>query len=319
MSSKFSILHPMKRIAAILLAAFAALSAAQTPQEDYVGKYSRLAITEMKRTGVPASVTLAQGILESGSGQSVLAKKANNHFGIKCHNDWKGKKFFQDDDTAGECFRVYPNADASFRDHSDFLRFRDRYRFLFELEPTDYKGWAAGLSKAGYATDPAYASKLIGIIEEYDLSRFDLGEESVPVAPAIIEKASERTREPLSEVVSVSLSRSVLERNGVPFVYAVEGDTYDYLARTYHLFLKEILLFNDRSANATLVPGEPVYLAMKKKKASRGLDKFVVEGDGESSWSIAQRFAVRESSLLKLNNLASGKVLSDGDTILLRK
>ena len=310
----------MKRIAAILAVAFVALSASLKPQESYIEKYCRLAVSEMKRTGVPASITLAQGILESRSGQSMLAVKANNHFGIKCHNDWRGRKIYQDDDARGECFRVYPNADASFKDHSDFLRFRDRYKFLFELDPTDYKGWAAGLSKAGYATDPGYASKLTGIIEEYGLSRFDLGEESVPEAPVRIEKASERVRQTAaSEVVSVSLSRTVLERNGVPFVYAVKGDTYEYLARANNLFLKEILSFNDRSQLCELVPGEPVFLARKKQKAARGLDKYVVEGDGESLWSIAQRFAVRESSLRKYNNITEGKVLCEGDTILLGK
>lgn len=308
----------MKRIASILIAALVAVTAAQTPQQKYIEKYSRLAVSEMKRTGVPASVTLAQGILESRSGQSALAQKANNHFGIKCHNDWKGKKYYQDDDEVGECFRVYANADASFRDHSDFLRYRDRYKFLFELDPTDYRSWAAGLSKAGYATDPSYASKLTGIIEEYDLSRFDKGQKSLPEAPARIERASERVLESSSEVVRVSLSRTVLERNGVPFIYAVKGDTYEYIARTYHLFLKEILLFNDRTEAVELTPGEPVYLAMKKKKASRGLSKFVVDEEPQTLWDISQRFAVRESSLLKYNNVALREPLGEGDTILLR-
>ena len=146
--------------------------AAESPQEEYIEQWYRVAVSEMYRSGVPASITLAQGLLESGYGQSELAVRANNHFGIKCH-DWRGQKVYFDDDRKGECFRKYPHAAASFRDHSDFLRYRDRYKFLFDLDPSDYKGWAYGLKKAGYATDPSYPRKLIGLIETYSLDRFD--------------------------------------------------------------------------------------------------------------------------------------------------
>ena len=134
---------------------------AQTPQEKYIAKYSAIAVNEMYRSGVPASITLAQGIIESGSGLSKLALDGNNHFGIKCHNNWSGKTIFADDDRKNECFRSYPTAEDSFRDHSDFLRYRDRYKFLFDYETTDYKSWAYGLKQAGYATSPTYAHKLI--------------------------------------------------------------------------------------------------------------------------------------------------------------
>ena len=156
----------------VLVGAILAVSADKSPQEKYIAKYSATAVREMYRTGVPASITLAQGLLESRYGQSELASKGNNHFGIKCH-DWKGKTMKVDDDRRNECFRVYGSADESFRDHSDFLRYRDRYKFLFENELTDYKAWAHGLKKAGYATDPQYASKLIKIIEDYNLSQYD--------------------------------------------------------------------------------------------------------------------------------------------------
>ena len=154
------------------LFAGAVAEAAESPQEEYIEQWYRVAVSEMYRSGVPASITLAQGLLESGYGRSELAVRANNHFGIKCH-DWRGQKVYFDDDRKGECFRKYPHAEASFRDHSDFLRYRDRYKFLFDLDPSDYKGWAYGLKKAGYATDPSYPRKLIGLIETYSLDRFD--------------------------------------------------------------------------------------------------------------------------------------------------
>lgn len=144
-----------------------------SPQEQYVIRYAPLAVAEMYRSGVPASITLAQGLLESRYGLSELAVSGNNHFGIKCHNNWRGGKIYHDDDRRGECFRKYDSPEESFRDHSDFLRYRDRYKFLFDLQPTDYKGWAYGLKKAGYATDPSYPAKLVRLIEEYDLHEYD--------------------------------------------------------------------------------------------------------------------------------------------------
>ena len=144
----------MKKIALLfaVLLPLLVLAGGDTPQEKYIAKYSAIAVSEMQRSGVPASITLAQGLLESRYGQSRLAAQGNNHFGIKCHN-WKGRKMYEDDDAKGECFRVYRSAEESFRDHSDFLRYQDRYKGLFELDPADYKGWARGLKKAGYATD----------------------------------------------------------------------------------------------------------------------------------------------------------------------
>ena len=148
-------------------------AAGQSQIESYIAQWAPTAVREMYRSGVPASITLAQGILESRYGLSTLAADGNNHFGIKCHKDWTGKKQYYDDDAKGECFRVYDTADESFRDHSDFLRYRDRYKFLFDFETTDYKSWAYGLKKAGYATDPGYPGKLIKYIEDYKLYEYD--------------------------------------------------------------------------------------------------------------------------------------------------
>ena len=307
----------------MLVSAVAAFS--DTPQQSYIEKYSSLAVEEMYRTGVPASITLAQGLLESGNGQSRLAVKGNNHFGIKCHNTWTGAKVYHDDDRKGECFRKYDSPEESFRDHSDFLRYRDRYKVLFDLELTDYRSWAYGLKTAGYATDPKYPEKLIRLIEEYRLYEYDTHkpeqtthhvEPQVPASPTVIEQV-----QPLSprqrETFSFALSRQMYSLNGVPFVYASEGETYASIAKANRLFLKEILKFNDLKEEKDLVPGTVVYLQKKKKKAAAGLEKYVVEGTQDLR-SISQRFAVRLDKLCKLNDIAPDHVLRDGDVLYLR-
>lgn len=301
------------RIAAIIPLFAILLASAANPREEYIEKYSGVAVSEMERTGVPASITLAQGLLESAAGNSTLARKANNHFGIKCHNDWTGECFHQDDDEKNECFRSYPAAEQSFRDHSDFLRFRDRYSSLFDLDPGDYKGWAYGLKKAGYATDPKYAEKLISIIEEYELSRFD-SFKAVPEAPSALERVTIVSS--INEEVSVSLRRPVYETNGVRYVLSMEGETYGKIARSYDLFKKEILRFNEADSDGELPAGTRVYIQKKKPRAARGLDKYVVDHDGETLSEISSRFAVSLKSLHNMNSLDD--VLKEGDTVKLR-
>ncbi len=334
----------------------------------------------MYRSGVPASITLAQGILESRYGLSALASEGNNHFGIKCHKDWKGKSMRYDDDAKGECFRVYDSADESFQDHSDFLRYRDRYKFLFDLKTTDYKGWAYGLKKAGYATDPNYPAKLIKYIEDYKLYEYDTMtyEESERIAESVEENSevargdsdvdfgrksasvkkekakkekakkdrkARRARKkrvkdesvsdvipasPLSleepkridksglEVFSFSLTREAYSRNGVPFITSVEGETYSNIAASYHLYLNELLRFNDLSCSEKLLPGTVVYLQAKKNQSEKGLDKYIVGEDDESLRDICQRFAVKMSSVMKMNGFPAGYEPREGDTIILR-
>ena len=314
----------MKRLLLVLMTVLLSIGAAKNPKLDYIDKYSDIAIKEMKRTGVPASITLAQGILESNAGQSVLATKGNNHFGIKCHNDWKGKTMKMDDNAPKECFRVYPNAEASFRDHSDFLRSRDRYKSLFELKQTDYKGWARGLKKAGYATDPGYADKLITLIEDYELYRFDKGVKVSVKPPLEIEEPKVVQLEPrpgmkYQESVTFSTARKVYSQNGVPFVYSEAGETYASIAASNGLFLKELLKFNDHEQELALEPGTMVYLARKKAQGPVGVNKYVVEKDGETFRDIAQRFGIRYAALQKLNIVLYGKTLEEGDTVILRK
>ena len=271
----------------------------------------------MVRSGVPASITLAQGMLESGSGMSKLATQGNNHFGIKCHKGWEGKSMKVDDDAPNECFRVYSSVADSYKDHSDFLRYRDRYKFLFDLERTDYKGWAYGLKKAGYATDPGYPAKLIKYIEEYKLYKYDVlskvEEKEVPLSPLVIE-APKMAREEFH----FPLTRELFSKNGVPFVYSLEGETYRSIAKYYHLFHQEILRFNDLRKDEELLPGTVVYLSFKENHTQPGLDKYIIEQAGENFHAICQRFAVKEKAILKLNGWKKAPFLAEGDEIKLR-
>lgn len=317
----------------------------QSPQKIYIEKYSPIAVEEMYRSGVPASITLAQGILESGSGRSTLAVQGNNHFGIKCHNNWQGQKVYHDDDAKGECFRKYDKAEDSYRDHSDFLRYRDRYKFLFDYEITDYKSWAHGLKKAGYATDSSYPKKLIGIIEEYALYEYDKKpfgfgkkEESksskketskkptsapapqkvtIPESPTQLE-AARPFKGRKKESFQFALSREMYSQNGVPFIYSVEGETFKSIAAANGLFLRELLKFNDLKKDVELLPGTVVYLQKKKKQAAKGVEMHVVE-EGETLRAIAQRYAVRLDKLCKLNGVEKEDFIREGDIIKLRK
>lgn len=299
----------------------------KSPQEIYIEQFASLAVEEMYRSGVPASITLAQGLLESRYGLSELAVKGNNHFGIKCHNNWKGGKMYHDDDQKGECFRKYPSPEQSYRDHSDFLRYRDRYKFLFDYKITDYKAWAHGLKKAGYATDPAYPSKLINLIEDYKLYEYDTKPKShtrsakkteeLPKSPNEIEQVQALTHDQRQDF-HFTVSREVYTRNGVPFVRTFEGETYADIAAANNLFLRELLRFNDLNKDMPLRPGTEVYLKPKKKQAVKGLEKHVVE-DGETMQSISQRYGVRLKNLYKMNDMAEYDVPREGDIIKLRK
>lgn len=324
----------------------------KSPQVVYIEQFSTLAVEEMYRSGIPASITLAQGLLESRYGLSELAVKGNNHFGIKCHNNWQGGKLYYDDDRKGECFRKYVSPEQSYRDHSDFLRYRERYKFLFDYKITDYKSWAYGLKKAGYATDPSYPKKLIQLIEDYRLYEYDTKPLSfavnekkaeapfkmtkvekkaakeakkalenipdhLPKSPAQIETVNVLTEEQRQDF-HFNMSREVLSLNGVPFVYSVEGDTYESLADSYNLFVRELLRINDMDSDAPLHPGTVVFLQKKKNQAVKGLEKHVIEA-GETMRGISQRYGVRLDALYKLNGMTEVDVPREGDIIRLRK
>lgn len=316
----------MKRCLLILLALMAALTAASdTPQNEYIKKYAPVAVSEMHRSGVPASITLAQGMLESRYGLSSLAAEGNNHFGIKCHRNWGGRTMRVNDDAPNECFRVYDSAEESFRDHSDFLRYQDRYKALFELKPTDYKGWAKGLKKAGYATDPKYAEKLIKIIEDYHLDKYDSGDVPRESPLKIEKKAQVEVKSPVrkgqaAESYSFRLERKVFKKNGILCVYAEPEDTYESIALEFNLFQKEILRFNDQAAMRPLKVGEVVYLKAKKRHAPSGLPMFVADDKAPGLWEISQRFGIKMKYLLKWNpGLTADYRPVDGDVIYLKK
>lgn len=319
-------------ISMMLVSLSAVFAQKKSAHEIYIEKYADMAVDEMYRSGVPASITLAQGLLESAAGQSELAVKANNHFAIKCHRSWTGPSVRKDDDMKNECFRKYKSPSESYRDHSDFLRYNDRYKFLFELEITDYKGWAHGLKKAGYATDKEYAPKLIDLIERYALHEYDHGSKKkhdkddrqekreIPEAPTQIEQARPIDSSKGGETFRFNLSRQLYSLNGVPFVYASEGETYESIARQYNLFLREILKYNDLSADRPLLPGTVVYLQKKKNRAAPGLDKYIVSEEHETDmWEISQRFAVKLSRLYRMNGTGVKYELREGDVIYLRE
>src|ERR1035437_9214137 len=206
------------------------LAVTQTPNPaylSYIEQYHQLAKKQEKEHGIPASIVLAQGLLESGAGQSDFAKQSNNHFGIKCNNDWTGQKIYHDDDQRSECFRKYDQVLDSYEDHAAFLKNRPRYSFLFDLNPADYDGWARGLKKEGYATDPTYAFKLISIIEDYNLHRFDLGQNA---SGNNADYSSDNESHSSIGTVKAFVNHEVVKVNGVKFVLSVPGDSYPGIA-----------------------------------------------------------------------------------------
>ena len=287
---------------------------------DYILKYKDAAISQMQSSGIPASITLAQACLESGFGTSRLAREGNNHFGIKCH-DYKGRKMYVDDDVKDDCFRVYDRVEDSFQDHSDFLRFRSRYAFLFDLDPTDYKGWVYGLKAAGYATDPQYAVRLIDLIERYGLQQYDtvVSPDELPVTPVVAKLPEQVELKESSPLYKISLQREILKRNNVMFVVANGYESFYSIAREFNLFRWEVLRFNDERKDRLLQDGEVVYIEAKKKQADKYLDKHVVE-EGESMRIISQQYAVKEKYLYKYNpGIPKGSDPAPGSIINLRK
>jgi hypothetical protein len=273
----------------------------------YFEVYKEMAIHEMNRGGVPASITLAQGALESGDGNSRLARDANNHFGIKCHEDWDGKKIFEDDDAKNECFRKYKSVEDSYRDHSDYLKAKTRYAFLFELDITDYKGWARGLKRAGYATSPSYAESLIRIIEEFDLNKID--------------RTGETARLPRKRTSNRSAgisTRSVMERNRVKYVLARAGDTFESITDEFGKLSWEIPQYNDISSSDTLAPGQVIFIQPKRNKAEVGKSVHVLK-EGETMYTVSQLYAIKLSKLYFMNQMNPGARPSVGAVLQLRK
>lgn len=263
---------------------------------SYIETYKELAIEQMERYHIPASITLAQGLFESAAGQSALSLRSNNHFGIKCGTGWNGKKTYHDDDASGECFRVYSSVRASYEDHSLFLKNRSRYASLFDLSQTDYRGWAHGLKKAGYATNPQYAQRLIDIIERYRLYEYDR------MTSKAVRTGVEMKMENLQGAYN---ERQVRLNNGLLLVVAREGETLSQIAAEFGVKEKKLIKYNDLYKGYRLSEGEYVYLEKKKRMASKEFfrQSYRIQA-GDSMHRISQAFGIRLKNLYKMNNMS---------------
>ena len=281
----------MKKLLLILIAyhIFVVNCPAQARWNERYQQYI-IAIEQMLKWKIPASITLAQGLFESGAGQSELAVKGNNHFGIKC-NGWNGRKVYHDDDARNECFRAYNNAFESYEDHSRFLSGSKRYASLFNLKTTDYKGWAKGLKAAGYATNPQYANKLIEIIQLYKLYQYDTA------------KGYDKFQ---TQQVKNGDLRHIYAFNKNYYLIARKGDTFRSIAKEVDVSYRKLAKYNERNKNDKLEEGEIVWLKKKRSKA------------GESMYSISQRYGIRLKKLYKINNLPPDYQIRVGEAIRLR-
>ena len=269
--------------------------------QQYIDQWSGVAVEQMNRYHIPASITLAQGLLESGAGRSDLARQGNNHFGIKCHNGWTGATVYFDDDIRNDCFRSYGSARESYEDHSLFLVNGRRYAGLFQLKQTDYKGWARGLKAAGYATNPRYADHLIEIIELYKLYEYDTGKHSVSVN------------------TSVSQDRDIYMFNDRLYIIARRGETFRSLGDELGISWRKLAKYNERDKKDALQDGEIIWLEKKARKAPKEFrNRPHVVKAGESMYSISQYYGIRLERLYKLNDLSPDYEIRVGDRLNLR-
>lgn len=317
------------------LTAFFTVLSATAQHDDAVKKYIALhwqmAIMEMQRTGVPASIKLAQGIHETGAGNSDLVKRSNNHFGIKCKSNWTGEKVYHDDDERGECFRSYGSSLESYKDHSNFLKGSPRYAFLFNLDPEDYKGWAFGLKKAGYATNIRYSYILISLIEKYDLQRYSLlalgklkdpdiqwadysAEPKVgPLTNAANNKIKADNR--LPETPREDYPEGIFEINNSRVVYANAGSSLRSIARQYNISYERLLEFNELKDIDILERAQLLYLQRKRKT---GTTRYHKVEPGQTPYAISQLAGLRLESLLEYNHLQHGMQPAAGQLIYLQ-
>jgi hypothetical protein len=294
-----------KTLLAIFFVCMGPLFGQQDPEYlAYIEKFKDIAIQEMRTGGIPASIKLAQAILESGAGKSKLATKANNHFGIKCHNGWDGKKMYHDDDARDECFRKYNKPEESFRDHTEFLRNRTRYAALFDLDVTDYKGWAHGLSKAGYATNPQYPQRLIRIIELYDLTRFD--RMALTGSGATAGSPDDLGPRPV-----------LTHPNSLRYIVVQEGDKLEAIAAEMRISVKKLLQFNEMSWEVIIKPGDILFLQSKRKRGP--MDFYHVNREDETMWAIAHHLGIRLESLYAFNKMQVGEQPVKGQQLWLRR
>lgn len=313
----------MKRILSIVCFFLAAnLTAQKLTTEDYINKYKDWAIENMRLKKVPASITLSQGILESSSGNSSLATKANNHFGIKCHKGWEGGTYYMDDDAPNECFRKYGSVFDSFNDHADFLLGRERYSGLFKLDITDYKAWAQGLKDAGYATNPKYATLLIDLIEKYKLYEYDL----VALDPKYANNNSSNNNNNSNNSNNNSngtnnteqVKNKVMFINGLKAVRVVGNQTKDEIALQFDIKTKQLIRFNELGSGDNLYDGQILFLEPKRNSAEPAYNVHIVKY-GDTFYSIAHQYGMKTQALMKKNNMWYGSIIKPGDQLNLRK
>ncbi|GAC1418035.1 MAG: glucosaminidase domain-containing protein [Flavisolibacter sp.] len=322
----------MKKITFLLVISLLSLQSLVHAQNSavvlqYIDTYKDIAIAEMKRTGVPASITLAQGIHETQAGTSDLVRASNNHFGIKCKADWKGETVFHDDDARAECFRKYSDPADSYVDHSDFLKTRSNYFFLFALDPTDYEAWAWGLKKAGYATNPKYPQILIKLIRDYNLQDYTL--------MALQDKTSDGDRAITSKKGAPSSTDTlagiqqqgirpkpvyppgIFKINDTRVVYVFKGTSYLKIADDNNIPLSKLFEFNDMDAAIDIAVEDQLMYLQRKRKI--GANEIHIVAKGETLFDIAQSEGIRMESLLEYNFLKKGRVLQQGVKLYLTK
>ena len=291
---------------------------------NYINRFKDIAIEEMQRTGVPASITLAQGIHETGAGTSSLVNKSNNHFGIKCKTEWTGGRVYHDDDARGECFRKYDDPIQSYKDHSDFLKYRPYYASLFKLDPLDYKGWAYGLKKAGYATNPKYPQILIKLIEDYNLQDYSLvamnqkapGENGVIWASnktAVNSETSQMAKVPKKDLKQ--FPAGVFKINNTKVVVVPAGTSYLKIAQEHRISLSRLFDFNDMKEEEVTAEDRLIYIQRKRKVGST---EFHIVAEGETIYDIAQSEGIRLDILMAYNQLEPGMMVKAGEKVFLQ-
>lgn len=343
---------PLKATFRLLIIAFCVIASTHNAvaqermtRDEYIARWRHLAIDNMEVYGIPASITMAQALLESAAGNSELSKRSNNHFGIKCKSTWTGNRVYHDDDEKGECFRAYPTVDESYADHAEFLNVNKRYDALFALDADDYKGWAHGLKAAGYATAPDYAERLIKIIEEEHLYLLDQKDglalydqyraEKVGItAPAATPPADETPANSATVGVATSTEAgfdpdnfrvtinsyhgyNVYLTNGAHHIVAKEGDTYESIGRLFDISSSTLRRFNDVGGTAQPMAGDIVYI---ERKAARWKGDAVhhTAHRNETLYQLAQHYGIRLDQLSKLNRMRASDPLNDGQMIRLR-
>ncbi len=326
-----------------------AVNAQKEKAQAYIETYKELAMIEMIRTGIPASITLAQGILESKSGESDLAKTSNNHFGIKCKTEWTGAKTYHDDDEKAECFRVYPSVEDSYKDHSEFLRTRPNYTFLFQIDPNDYEAWAKGLKKAGYATSPSYPQKLIKVINDYDLQQYSLLAldrkknelssntvtasisqpvterqnkaiqnsltEDIPEAEQTKTKTDIRENQIMHSSKPISYPQGVFTINHSKVIFVPRGTSLLAMANQFDISFSKLLEYNDLPEMDITDIDRLIFLEKKMKKSN---NDFHLVQQGETLYTICQAEGIRLENLLEYNRISKDATVSEGDKVYLK-